>query len=503
MAFKALSKEETYQHYPEGLKLEGAHIFFRHGARTPTWPLFMVAGLPVYWPLCSGARDMPATVYLDGGNGSQQGVFLWKHVIERVRKDDGPDVSSSDFNLCNHGELTDRGRTSMVQLGHDLRMQYITNLSLLPSVLSHPSTVYFRSSPIPRALESLQHVVWSMFPPESRAPEFGPVTIVQRGERHETLLPNENFCARFIQLYKAYTNRTSERWDNSDEMAYINALIGKHIPHKPIKLAGTPRIHAIDDGITSTLATDKASGVRLPEAFYDKRLGLILDRLAYEEEFGGYSENKELRTVGIGAMLGDVVERMVSQIEHNACSNPNSTSRDDDSKADAGIEAKATKLWLYGSHDTTLGATMASLGADKSIEGERRWPSYGSVVAIELFRDAQSKETTPQPLSRWPSLSLSRQSHRPISRTPTSQLSEAQKSRLQNYYVRLRYNNRSLAIPGCKVAGKNWNGDEAFCTLEAFKDIVDQFTPVNWQKECVESLDRGLPDRVEPAGFIV
>ena len=102
----------------------------------------------------------------------------------------------------------------MVQLGRDLRSQYVTNLSLLPSVLSHPSTVYFRSSPFPRALESLQHVVWGMFPPEARAPEFGPVKIVQRGEPNETLLPNETFCARFIQLCKAYTKWSAKRCEN-------------------------------------------------------------------------------------------------------------------------------------------------------------------------------------------------------------------------------------------------------------------------------------------------
>lgn len=282
--------------------------------------------------------------------------------------------------------------------------------------------------------------------------------------------------------------------DESEEMAYINAVLGKHIPHKPITLAGTPKIHAIYDGITSTLATDKASGIRLPDAFYDKSLEAIVDHLAYEEEFGGYGENKELRMVGIGAMLGDVLERVVSQVEHDVRSIPSSASLDD-SKANAGIGTNATKLWLHGSHDSTLGAIMASLGADKSIEGQRRWPPYGSVLAIELFRDAQANETTCHPPY------LSRQD--PISRTPISKLSQAQKLRLQNYYVRLRYNNRSLVVPGCKVVGKNWNGNEAFCTLEAFKEIVDQFTPLNWRRACVENLDRGLPDRIEPAGFAV
>lgn len=115
----------------------------------------------------------------------------------------------------------------MVQLGQDLRKQYITNLSLLPSVLSNPSTVFFRSSPFPRALESLQHVVWGMFPPDARAPGFGPVKIVQRGERDETLLPNEDFCARFIDLCKEYTKRSSEKCGFvAFTLIYVSTLSG-------------------------------------------------------------------------------------------------------------------------------------------------------------------------------------------------------------------------------------------------------------------------------------
>ncbi|KAH7377610.1 histidine phosphatase superfamily, partial [Pyrenochaeta sp. MPI-SDFR-AT-0127] len=384
------------------------------------------------------------------------------------------------------GELTDHGRNSMVQLGRDLREQYITGLSLLPSMLSNPSYVYFRSSPFPRALESLQHVIWGMFPPESRTPDFGSVNIVQRGERDETLLPNEDYCVRFIQIFKAYTERASNRWNNSDEMKYINALIGKYVPQGLITVAGAPKIHAIYDIITSTLATDN---IRLPEAFYDEKLGDIVDRLAYNEEFGSYGENKEMRTVGIGAMLADVVERVVSKVEHEAISASQACSTNDDYTESTGVESNGTKLWLYGSHDSTLGAVMAGLGADEVIEGECRWPPYGSVLAVEVFRDMKDEGIISQPTSSVPGF-LSDMRHHPISRTPTRRLSQAQKARLRNYYIRLRYNNRSLTIPGCKLAGKNWNEDATFCTLEAFKEIVDHFTPSNWRRECGQNLSK-------------
>lgn len=271
---------------------------------------------------------------------------------------------------------------------------------------------------------------------------------------------------------------------------------------RPVRVAGAPNIHAIHDAITSTMATDKASGIRLPKEFYDEKLCKIVDRLAYEEEFGGYGKSRELRMVGIGAMLGDVVERMVLQTERSTDGPSKFTSTGGSSTGTSGIEDCSTKLWLHGSHDSTLGAIMASLGADELIEGERRWPSYGSVLAIELFCDTESKEKDSKYGLWWSSLFAHSDSLRPIRRTPTSHLSLDQKSRLQNYFVRLRYNNRSLVIPGCKTVGKHWKGDETFCTLEVFKEIVDQFTPHDWRFACVQNLDNtDLKQEVEPAGL--
>lgn len=275
--------------------------------------------------------------------------------------------------------------------------------------------------------------------------------------------------------------------NKSDEMNYVSSLIGKYVPQGWISIDGPPKIHAIYDIITSIKATDN---IRLPEAFYDEKLVQIVDHLAYDEEFASYGENKEMRIVGIGAMLADVVERVVSRVELDANLALQAGSTDDDHNKRFKLESKDTKLWLYGSHDSTLAAVMASLGADKIIEGQRRWPPYGSVLAIELFRDMKNEDAILQTNS-------GSGCHRPISRTPTKHLSQAQKARLRGYYIRLRYNNRSLAIPGCKLPGKNWNGDGAFCTLEAFKEIVDHFTPSNWRRGCEENLSKGLLDSTD------
>ena len=36
----------------------------------------------------------------------------------------------------------------------------------------------------------------------------------------------------------------------------------------------------------------------------------------------------------------------------------------------------------------------------------------------------------------------------------------------------------------CKGKGKHREGDETFCTLDAFREIVEKVRPTNWKEEC-------------------
>lgn len=63
----------------------------------------------------------------------------------------------------------------------------------------------------------------------------------------------------------------------------------------------------------------------------------------------------------------------------------------------------------------------------------------------------------------------------------------------EKHYVRVRYNDRPMRIPGCAAKPENHlPGNDTFCTLDAFKDMVDKFTPQNWMVECTENLGEGL-----------
>jgi acid phosphatase len=300
-------------------------------------------------------------------------------------------------------------------------------------------------------------------------------------------------------------------------MQYLSKLFSKYMPDEgKVAVDSRPRLSGIMDTINATDA--HGPDTKLPKDFYDPKARAIIDKVAVEEWFKGYTESAEYRMLGIGGLLGDITSRMTGSVEKNG--------RDglleiggSDGKLGRGRGGESNiKLALSGCHDTTLAAALASLGA---FENEK-WPPFTSHIAFELFKgrnaSSVSRPTTPtlsqnappKAQSWWSSLfgrtnpnTLS-EAPQPsgIARKPLADLTPAQRDELQGYYVRVRYNDKVMQIPACKADGKHLEGDTTFCTLEAFKGVVDKFTPQNWKVACRSRLDApAFPEKVEVAGF--
>lgn len=306
-------------------------------------------------------------------------------------------------------------------------------------------------------------------------------------------------------------------------MDYLNSLISKWMPEGGQRVAvdSHPRLSGIMDTVNSTLAHGPKT--RLPCPFYDPKGRGIIDKIGTEEWFSGYKESQEYRKLGIGALVGDIVTRMVGSAEGSGNDGLLEVAGVDGDLGKGRGGEGGIKLALSGCHDTTLAAVLSSLGA---FEGEK-WPPYTSHIAVELFKDASIKteDAMPtEPAPRQSFLGSSRKKTKPASlmmRKPTPELTAEEKAKLQGHYVRLRYNDRPVTIPGCKLPGNHLEGDETFCTLvrmtrtswlgprerltfgqQAFKAIADKFTPRIWTDACVEGLDEpAFPISPEPAGF--
>jgi acid phosphatase len=385
--------------------------------------------------------------------------------------------------VCQPGELTDRGRQTTTALGQRLRELYISKLGLLPEVLDQAtaSSVYLRSTQIPRAQESTQQAFTGLYPVTERSSDFPPPVIVSRSFQDETLFPNEGGCKRFGELAKAFANRAAEVWNPSPELAYINKQIGKWMPADSpvVKVDSHPRLTGVMDTVNATLA--HGSATKLPKEFYDEKLISHMDRICTEEWFAGYTMSNEYRKLGIGGLVGDIVQNMVKR-----------------------TQAESFKISLNGCHDTTLAATLASFGAF-DIEKDN-WPPYSSSISIELFKSRSSTGTsTPASPSGtvWPSKekswwstlfsSASTSTSTPpasSTRKNLAEMSVTERAGLDNHFVRMRYNDRPVTIPFCKPPGNHRAGDESLCTLTAFKEVADSFTPKDWKKECMANLGK-------------
>jgi acid phosphatase len=175
--------------------------------------------------------------------------------------------------------------------------------------------------------------------------------------------------------------------------------------------------------------------------------------------------------LGIGGLMGDIVSRMAGNIESKDGVLPIGGA--DGSLGTGESGEKAFKLALSGCHDTTLAAVLTSLGA---FENEK-WPPYTSHIAIEMFKKQPLQGQQPDKI--FPTADTSKgwwarmfgsstsalKGSAGIGRRKMDELSATEHAKLEDYYVRVRYNDKVMKIPGCKPPGKHLDGDDSFCTL--------------------------------------
>ncbi|KAG9253943.1 histidine acid phosphatase [Emericellopsis atlantica] len=501
--------------YPPSLQLQNVQILLRHGERTPVTPRFQEHGLPAFWPYCKAVRHLRSAVMdvdPDAPADAQFSTLAWKRRLETMGHKDAPVIAAGKQgeldDICDMGMLTDKGRATTTHLGRRLRALYVDRLGFLAPSLDadNVDTLYLRATPIQRALESMQQTLHGLYPPATRAPGLPPVNVLARAIGDETLFPNEGNCRRFAVLARAFAQRAAERWNDSPEMDYLTRQLGRYLPDPSARVAvdGKPRLSGIMDTMNATYA--HGPDTKLPKAFYDPKVKDIIETIGVEEWYAGYRESEEYRTLGIGGLLGDVVARMVGSVEQTTADGQYELQRRGQG------HAPAVRFGLSGCHDTTLAAILSSLGTF----GHKQWPPFTSHVAIELFRHTTTPDKPPPAAPTTGSwlaslfgasgkATLSPPGVPPaggIGRTKMSDLTPAERERLEGYYVRVRYNDEPVTIPGCKQQGNHLEGDESFCTLAAFKSIVDKFTPVDWRQQCRTNINATpFPETKQPSGF--
>ncbi|CAG7847442.1 SubName: Full=Related to acid phosphatase ACP2 {ECO:0000313/EMBL:CCA68201.1} [Serendipita indica DSM 11827] len=473
---------DAYPEQPAGLTLEQVHVYVRHGERTPVRTIMNShpAYIPEHWPLCKRERKLstiPPSPDIGHGNAHSPGGID----VERVVESRNGDLTSG---ICMMGELTDIGHQSTHDFGKALRKIYIERLGFLPDSTQSTSPAYFRSTNVPRTIESLQQIINGLYPKgknlhrprlvvryvpsslnhsESHTRQPFVATIGEYGGRRkspphaterwtsgevdtflrrkyrsnakdEIIAPNHIGCRRLERLNASFGKAVAEGLNST--LKPLDQHLSKYLGGEPVRVDGKPKA----SGILDTIRAAKAHNIQLPGEFNDQRTVDLLESAVVTEWFGGY-ENPEYRKLAIGPLLEDLQKKMQRKVEK----------RDQD----------PLKLLVYSTHDTAI------VGITNAFDVfDRRWPDFTASVTFELFKQPPQlvKQAKlfgfPSPMNMNPS--ASRPSH----------------------YVRMRYQNKSLPLPACAKPGDHLPGHPELCTLQAFQRHVKGLTPEDWEKEC-------------------
>ncbi|KAF8886541.1 phosphoglycerate mutase-like protein [Infundibulicybe gibba] len=415
---------ENYPIAPPGLELKQVHVYVRHGERTPVGVRLASppASIPEYWAMCKTTRQFRAAVSGAALGGLPVGGQLETRRL--VERGDGRTVDGE----CLLGELTDVGRQSTYNYGAALRRLYVDRLGFLPDSLENLDNIYLRSTNIPRTLETMQHIVHGLYPSYKCGSDVIPPYV---NSRDENLLGNTYSCKRLEILQVGFAQAAASAYNKTLEP--LDKKISKYLDGNPIRVDGKPRASGVMDTIRSAIA----HGIKVPPEFEDKNIVDVIERAVVNEWFADKTE--EIRRLGMGRLLDDLSRKMQRKVKNG--------------------DKDPLKLLVHSTHDTALAALCSTLDVF-----DEKWPAFTASITFELFEKP-------------------RQLVEPSSRSQ-SVLSPFRPAAQPDYFVRMRYQNKNLALPICAEKGKHLDGAPEFCTLEAFRARIKELTPTNWNAEC-------------------
>ncbi|CAO3620405.1 unnamed protein product [Cunninghamella echinulata] len=353
---------------------------------------------------------------------SNEGIPSQFMPLQRLveKKTDNDLYNTYSPGACYFGQLTNLGRKNLNALGVRLREIYIDKLNFLPDKFDE-KMIYIRSTDYPRTQESVQQMVGGGLYPPIKRNNGDTLQIRIRDPRDENMYSNPN-CIKLRQMAKEFHKTVGDMY--KDQFVSLSNRLKKYVDN--VSLDSHPSVN----GIFDTIVAAKVHGFHLPEEFDDKLIQ-DLEQIVMHEWFYGHMVSSEFRRLGLGRLMGDIRDRMVRRVDGT----------------DKHINEQDYKLAVYSGHDTTIAPLLIILGSY-----DNRWPPFGSSIIFELYKSKNRKGWF---------------------------------SKKEDHYVRVRFNNKVLQLPGCAEKGKHHsNGDQSFCTLEAFKKIVEDQVPIDWTAEC-------------------
>ncbi|GAA5947990.1 hypothetical protein JCM3765_007059 [Sporobolomyces pararoseus] len=354
---------------------------------------------------------------------------------------------------CYWGELTDLGRESTLRFGSILRKLYTSFLpSELNSKMFEQGVIEFRSTNMPRTIESLHQIIEGLYPSSSSSSSDDNLRIpfMVRNWTEESLTPNTTSCRKLRKLDLLSIKRVTLEQNSSlaqlDEL--FKPLFGEG---NKIRIDSNPRA----SGILDTLMVCRAHGIKVPKVLQDPKVLTVLENAVVHEWFDGY-KNLEFKRLAMGRLFSDLHNQLSLKVNHP--------------------EKEKLKLSINSCHDTSVAGIMNALDVFNG-----RWPAFTANIGIELYASkSKDLQSTSSPPTSSPSSSSSSSSSATTTTTPPPPPPD-------HHFVRVLYNGKTLSLPGCQEPRNHLEGSQGkICTFKAFSKILEkvEMREKEWREVC-------------------
>ncbi|KAL0210595.1 hypothetical protein RCL1_005031 [Eukaryota sp. TZLM3-RCL] len=303
--------------------LEGVIVVTRHGDRSP---LYTFANQYAHWN-CSMEHMTSLHVHSSVSH---------RPLVRRSYITGGQSLDGN----CYLGQLTHKGGLQHVELGKRLRTTYDALLPTIPD-----DTVFFRSTDVPRTIESLVAQISATFPAIPNSESFPTINLLERPR--ETLLSNAAACPRLSSLLS--TLYSSPEWvRQTEKLSYLKPILNSIFG---VKISSDNDWNQVYDYLYAMVYND----IKLPSPLtltdFDKLFKLKSWQLTqmYNDTY-------------LSLSLGQFAQELMTIVQS--------------------IFDRTTKVKysVFSGHDTTILPLIALLNVNDGL-----WPGYASSVAIETW----------------------------------------------------------------------------------------------------------------------
>lgn len=325
------------------LQLEYVQLMHRHGERTP---LFFGEHDTTDWNFCHKTSTIGYTAPAIESTG------IWKKIKELFsgRSTLAPIQfrlsleSGHSFN-CAPGQLTDKGRETLIDLGKWFRKRYIEKEKLVSPVFKKEEFL-LRSTNFQRTLESLQSLMQGMYPTHPA------VMDVKVHDLTTDILACNRNCPRLKKMYVESKEQLKKEFARKAEK------INKYFSNNYSPQLGSLSLYAIYDLVTSS----NAHG-------YRKFGSIPKDIMKYLEEYSlkiwfGHLNSTEGLALNTGCLLKELSSQMIQKV------------------TDPSYKAKVS---VFSTHDVIIYPLLMAMGVHTD-----KWPKFGANIIFELVKDTDT-----------------------------------------------------------------------------------------------------------------